>query len=116
VVGVVEDHHGVAPGGVPGDLDGVLYRLGTGVEQRGPLLVRAWRQSVELLAHLDVALVRRHHEAGMGELGDLLSHPADNLVRAVADRGDRDAGAEVDERVAVDVHDYAAARGGDEDR
>ena len=116
VVGVVEDHDRVPAGGVPGDLDGVLDRLGTGVEQRGPLLVCARRQPVELLAHLDVALVRRHHEAGVGELGDLLDHPADDLVGAVADRGDGDAGAEVDERVAVDVDDDAAARRGHEDR
>jgi len=30
---VVEDHNRAAPGVVPGDLDGVLDRLGAGVEQ-----------------------------------------------------------------------------------
>ena len=37
-------------------------------------------------------------------------------VRRVADAGDRDAGAEVDQRVAVDVDEHAAARSIDEDR
>ena len=70
----------------------------------------------ERLAHLDVAVVRRDHEAGVRERRDLLLHAADDRGRGVADRDHRDAGAEVDQRVAVDVDEHAAAGGVDEDR
>ena len=76
VVGVVEDRHRVAAGRHAGDLDGVLDRLGAGVEERGLLGVLARGQLGELLADVDVAVVRRDHEAGVGEGGDLLLHPA----------------------------------------
>ena len=42
-------------------------------------------------------------------------HPADDGVGRVADRRDRDAGAEVDQRVAVGVEQHPAAGRGDED-
>ena len=77
VVGVVEDDDGLPAGGVPGDLDRVLHGLGAGVEQRRALVVRAGRQPAEFLADLDVALVRRDHEAGMGEPRHLLGDPRD---------------------------------------
>ena len=48
---------------------------------------------------------------------DLLGDPAVDHGRALLPTdGHRDPGAEVDQRVAVDVDDHAAARGGDEDR
>ena len=107
VVGVVEhgDRH---PAGVgAGDLDGVLDRLGAGVEQRRPLLVAAGGQLGELLAHVDVAVVRRDHEAGVRERPDLVDDPLDDLGRGVADARDRDAGGQVDQRVAVGVDEDA---------
>ena len=110
MVGVVEDDDGVAAGVPAGDLHGVLDGLGAGVEQRRALVVVAGGEPVERLAHLDVPLVRGHHEAGVGELGDLGLHPRDDLGGGVADVDDGDAGAEVDELVAVDVDEDAAAR------
>ena len=66
--------------------------------------------AVELLAHGDVALVRRDHEAGVGERRDLLLHVARRRRRALLPTlVDGDAGAEVDERVAVGVDEDAAA-------
>ena len=115
VVAVVEDDDRLPPGVGAGDLHRVLDGLGTGVEQRRALLVVARRQPVERLAHVDVALVRRDHEAGVGEAGDLLLHPGDHGVGRVADVDHRDARAEVDQRVAVDVDEHAAARPLDED-
>ena len=76
VVGVVEDDHRVAAGVRAGDLDRVLDRLGAGVEQGGLLRVVAGRQLGERLAHLDVPLVRRDHEAGVGECRHLVGDPA----------------------------------------
>lgn len=45
----------------------------------------------------------------MGEPLDGLGHPPDHRGGGVADRGDGDARAEVDQLVAVGVHDDAAA-------
>ena len=116
MVAVVERDDGLAAGGVPGDLHRVLDRLRAGVEQRGALLVRPRRAPGQFLAHLDVTLVRGHHEAGVREPGRLLGHPRGHPGRRVAYRDHRDPGAEVDEGVAVGVHDDAAARVGDEHR
>jgi hypothetical protein len=44
----------------------------------------------------------------VGEAGDLLAHRLDDVWRGVADTGDCDAGAEVDEAVPVDVLDDGA--------
>ena len=78
VVGVLEDDDRVAAGGDAGDLHGVLDRLGAGVEQRRLLRVVTRRELGQLRAHVDVAVVRRDHEAGVGERGDLLLHAADH--------------------------------------
>ena len=110
VVGVVEHDDGVAAGVVARHLHRVLHRLGPGVEERRALLVVAGGELGELLADLDVLLVGRDHEAGVGEVGDLALHRLDHPRRGVADGGHRDARAEVDELVAVDVAEDAAAR------
>ena len=57
---------------------------------------------------LEVLLVRRDHEAGVGEVVDLLGDRVDDALVAVADGRHGDAGAEVDELVAVDVAQDAA--------
>src|SRR5258707_10432802 len=100
---------------MPGDLDGVLDRLGPRVEESRPLVMRAGCDPVQFLAYLYIALVGHHHEAGMSEVGDLFGDPADDKLGTVADGGDRDARAEVDQRVAVGVDEYPAARRGHED-
>src|SRR5258708_27630317 len=100
---------------MPGDLDGVLDRLGPRVEESRPLVMRAGCDPVQFLAYLYVALVGHHHEAGMSEVGDLFGDPADDNLGTVADGGDRDARAEVDQRVAVGVDKYPAARRGHAD-
>jgi hypothetical protein len=58
-------------GVVPGDLDGVLDRLGAGVDQHRLLLVRARREVGQHPAHLEVRLVRRDREARVDQLAGL---------------------------------------------
>ena len=66
------------------------------------------RERGELLADLDVTLVGRDHEAGVGEGGHLGADGVDELGHGVADRGDRDARAQVEQLVAVDVDEDRA--------
>jgi hypothetical protein len=66
----------------------------------------SWSPGVSSLSFsqtCDVAVVGRDHEAGVGERGDLLGDGVDDALVAIADGGHGDAGAEVDELVAVDV-------------
>ena len=116
MVGVVEDDDGLPPRGAAGDLDRVLHGLRARVEQDRPLLVVARRHPVQGLAHVHVGLVRVDHEAGVREAAHLLCGPLHDAGVGVADVGHRDAGAEVDEGVAVDVLDDAAAGALDVDR
>ncbi len=109
MVPVVEDDHGLPPGVGPRDLDGVLDGLGTAVEQGRLLRVVARRQFGQRLGDGDVALVGRDHEAGVGEVGELRGRLAHDGLGGGADGGHRDAGTEVDQAVAVDVLDDAAA-------
>ena len=62
-----------------------------------------------MLAHLDVWLVARDHEAGVGELVRLFGELLDDLRCAVAHVDHGDAGPEVDEGVAVDIDDHPTA-------
>ena len=107
--GVVEDHHGGPPGGRAGVLDGVLQRLAAGVEQRGALLVVAGGDPVQRFGDLDVGLIRRGQEAGVGVSRQLCGRAGDDVGGGVADRGDRDAAAQVDEGVAVDIDEDPTA-------
>jgi len=52
----------------------------------------------------------------VGEPADLFADPLDHVWRGVADAHDRYAGAEIDQRVSVDVAQNATAGVGDEDR
>ncbi len=110
MVGVVEHDDRLPPGRLASDLDSVLHRFGARVEQRRPLLEVARRQRVELLADVDVHLVRGDHEARVGEQLDLALHGFDHTRRGVADAGDRDAGREVDPLTTVDIGQRAAGR------
>ena len=116
MVGVVERHHRGAAGVDAGYLHRVLHRLSTGIEQRGALLEGPRGEPVEMFRHRDVLLVRGDHEAGVGEVGDLLADGLDHARRRVADGGHGDTGAEVDEPVAVDVLKNPAGRAGGEHR
>ena len=116
VVAVVERDDRLLLRELAGDLDGVLDGLGARVEQGALLRVVARGDAVERLGDGDVRLVRRDHEAGVGELGDLRLHGRDDLGVRVAERGHGDARAEVDERVAVGVDDDSAAGGDSLDR
>ena len=110
--GVIEDDDGGSAGGGPGVLDGVLDGLAAGVEQRGALRVLARGQPVQGLGNLNVGLVGRGKEAGVGVPRELVCGTGDDRRRRVAHGGDRDAAAQVDERVAVDVDDHTASCGG----
>lgn len=116
MVAVVEHDHSLPPGVGPGDLHGVLDGLGAAVEQRGLLGVVARGQLGEGLGDRHVALVRRDHETGVREVLELGGGPADDGLGAGADARDGDARAEVDQPVAVDVLDDAAARARGEHR
>ncbi len=108
MVGVLEHHDGRSAGEAPRDLDGVLDGLGARVEQRAALVEVARGERVQRFADLDVPLVGGHHEAGVREARDLAADGLDHVGHGVADRGDRDARAEVDEVVAVDVDEDRA--------
>ena len=116
MVGMVEDDDAGPTGAGPSDLHGVLDRLGAGAEQRGRLRVVSGGALVEPVGDLDVALVLGDEKAGVCELRGLHLHPPDYLRGARAHAGDGDARGKVDEVVAVDVDDDAAAGTVDEDR
>ena len=115
MVGVIERDDRVASRRQPGDLDRVFDGLGARIEQHGALLEVAGGDLVELLGDGNVALVRRHHEAGVREVRGLLGDCRRDGGVARADGCDGDSGAEVDQRVAVDVDDHSAVGVGRED-
>ena len=63
----------VTTGVVARDLDGVLDRLGAGVDQERLLGVRAGRELAQQLADLEVGLVGGHREAGVQQLLGLVA-------------------------------------------
>ena len=93
----------------PRELDRVLDRLGTRVEERATSLARDRHQLAEALRQLDVAFVGNHGVVGVQEAVDLLADRLDDPRVVVTDVGDADSADEVDERVAVDVGDRGAA-------
>ncbi len=109
VVGVVERDDRLLLRVAARDLDGVLDGFRTGVEQRRALRVVARGQPVQGFGDLDVGVVGGDGEAGVGELLQLAGHGFDHTRVAVADARHGDPGAEVDERVAVDVDEDATA-------
>ena len=116
MVGVAEDDHGRTARRGPRDLDGVLDGLRTGGEQRRLLGVVTRREPVERRRDVDEALVLGDEEAGVGEALRLLGDAADDLGVGRPDAGHGDAGRQVDDVVAVDVDEDAAAGALDEHR
>ncbi|OGN84948.1 MAG: hypothetical protein A2X23_01630 [Chloroflexi bacterium GWC2_73_18] len=97
-----------APGGVAGELDRRLDRLGAGVGQEGARRRVHGGDPIELAADLGVD---RQVEVRGGEVEEslgLLLDGAHHLGVAVTGRGDGDPGGEVEEEVAVDVLDHQA--------
>ena len=114
--GALEGDHGLAAGGVAGNLDGVLDRLGARVEERDLLGPRDRRALDQPLGQLDVGLVRQDREIGVEEAVDLrVERRRDARVR-VADVQAADTAGPVEERVTVDVRDRAARASIDHDR
>ena len=105
MVGVVKDRDLSATGVLAGKLDGVFYGLGARVEERRLLGEVARGVLVEKLADLYIRGVRGHREERVGELCDLLLNGGNHAVVGVTDRHNADAGAQVDELVAVDVNE-----------
>ena len=98
------------------ELDGVLDRLGAGVEERSTRLPGDRSQRAETLSELDVALVRDDREIRVEKPVGLLGDRFDDAWIVVADVRHADASDEVDERVAVDVGDGRPARAIGDDR
>ena len=113
---VVEGDDGRASGRLARDLDGVLDGLGAGVREHGLLRGIAGREVVQALGELDVGLVGRDVEAGVGVQLGLSLDRGDDLGRAVSDVQHGDAGREVDEAVPVDVLDDGAGGPRGDDR
>ena len=113
--GVERDHGGTA-GRDARDLDGVLDRLGAGVEERRPRRAGERDDPAEPLCELDVRRVGHDREIGVDEPGRLLLDRLDDAGMAVAHVADADAACEVDERVAVDIRDRRVQSLGREDR
>ena len=91
------------------DLDGVLHRLRAGGEEDRLLGRRPGGERVQLLGECDVALVRGHLEAGVGELVQLLRDGGLHLRVHVPGVEHRDAAGEVDVAAALDVPDLGVA-------
>ena len=98
------------------ELDGVLDRLGAGVEERAARLAGDRGEHTQPLGELDVALVRDDREVGVQEPIGLLGDRRDDARMVVPDVRDAHAADEVDERVAVDVRDRGASRAVGDDR
>ena len=100
----------------PRELDGVLDRLGTGVEERGPGLAGDRDERAEALGELDVGLVRDDRVVGVQESTCLVDDGLDDPGVRVTRVDHADAPGEVDEDVPVDVRDGGVLGGGGEDR
>ncbi len=114
---VFEDDDSGLPGRGAGDLDGVLDRLGTAVQEQALLIVAgARRQPGEPAADFDVRLVDPDHEALVEVRVDLLVHGRDRSGQAVARVLAAEPAGKIDVRLAVDVLDAGAFGPGDDDR
>ena len=106
---VVEDDDRRSPRGDTRDLDGVLDRLRTRVDEHRPLLPAAARRQLRQPAtDIDVRLVRPDHEALVEIAVGLLVHRGDDRGEAVTGVLAGDAAREVEEHAAVDVRHSCA--------
>ena len=115
VEGAVEDDDSRTLRRGAGDLDRVLDRLGTGVEEhrlRGGL---ARPELVQPARHLDVRLVHPDHEALVQETVDLLVDGPDDRLGVVPEVLTRDPAGEVEELAAVGVPERGALGAGDDE-
>ena len=108
VEGALEADHPQAAGGVAGDLNRVLHRLGPGVGEHGHLLAPAGGQGVELFGQVHVGLVHGDVEAAVQIFVRLLLYGRYHLGVAVADVVYADASGEVDVFPAVLIPDQGA--------
>ena len=108
--GALEADHRLPPGVGARELDGVLDRLGAGVEERGLGRARERRQGEQALGESRVHLVGHDGEVGMREALELLLRGSDDVRMGVADVQAADAAGEVDEHVVVDVGDRRSPR------
>ena len=116
VVGVVHHHNGVSSGRESRNLDGVLHRFGTRVEERRRLRVIAGSDGGEFFAHFDVFEVGRDHEARVSEVRDLGLHGGDECRHSVTNGRHRDTRAEIEKTITVDVNEDGALGSIDVDR
>ena len=65
---------------------------------------------VQRFSDLDIRLIRGSQKAGVGVARELFRRAGDDVGSRVTDRGDRDAAAQVDEGVAVDIYEDPTAR------
>jgi hypothetical protein len=105
VVGVLENGDTRAPRVLAGDLHGVLDGLRARVHEHRLLRVRTGGVGGEQLGDAHVLLVRGDREERVDDLAQLLPCGRDDGVIGVTDGRDADAGPQVEERVAVDIHD-----------
>ena len=110
VVRVVEHRDGTATRVLAGDLHAVLDGLGARVHEHRLLLPVAGRVLGEELGDAHVLLVGGDREERVDDVLQLAGGRGDDALFGVPDRRDADAGAEVDELVAVDVDEDRAVR------
>jgi hypothetical protein len=92
-------------GGVAGDLDGVLHRLGAGGDENRLLVEPAGQHAVQPLRQPHIALIGNHLVAGVGKAVELRLDGLDHLRVAVASVDDGDARREVDVAATLDIPD-----------
>ena len=97
------------------EFDGVLDRLGSGVEERGLRRSPEGRQRDQPLGERDVNLVRDDREVRVQEPRRLLLNRLDDPRVRVSDVEAADAAREVDERIPVDVRERRALAAVDHD-
>src|ERR1035437_7138223 len=113
--GAQESYEVLALGDVPGQLDRALDRLSPGVAEEDAALLLHRHDAGQLGTRLRVD---RDVEVGavMDQLAGLVPDRRHHVRVAVAGRGDRDAGVEVEKEVAVDVLYRAALAPRGDDR
>ncbi len=110
MVCVLEHRDAGAAGELAGDLHAVLHGLCAGVHEQRLVLAVTGNVLREQLGDAHVWLVGVHREERVRDLADLLAGSCDDGLVGVADRGDTDATAHVDELVAINVDDDRIVR------